>query len=174
MSHRKVTKSGHSRLGADFHNIAVRKMLDPDGAVVPSVEKIANYAVGLPRMVKTNEQCVYQFVEIPLATYTFTIQALGCRGTAPKDTSVANLRFRNVMNEFFYEIAFRIEDSNTLVLADIVKGARMDERRFPMRGFSSDVQVLVSHRIGNVVFHSSEPAKTPPMGPFLILFSPLR
>jgi hypothetical protein len=54
------------------------KILDPDGAVVPGAEvTIANSATGFSRKVRTNEQGVYQFVEIPPATYTLTIQALG-------------------------------------------------------------------------------------------------
>src|SRR5690348_15498949 len=53
-------------------------IVDPKGAVVPAVEvTITNAATGFSRTTKTNEQGVYQFVELPPATYTLTIKAPG-------------------------------------------------------------------------------------------------
>jgi hypothetical protein len=53
-------------------------ILDPKGAVVPGAEVVvANPATAFSRTTKTNEQGVYQFIELPPAAYTLTISAPG-------------------------------------------------------------------------------------------------
>ena len=51
---------------------------DPKGAVVSRAEvTLANPNTGFSRTVKTNDQGVYQFLEIPPSTYSLTIKAPG-------------------------------------------------------------------------------------------------
>ncbi len=51
---------------------------DPKGAVIPGVEvTITNPATGFSRTTKSNEQGIYQFLELAPATYTLTITASG-------------------------------------------------------------------------------------------------
>ena len=53
-------------------------IVDPKGAVVPGAEvTITNSATAYSRTTKTDEQGVYQFVEVPPATYTVDIKAPG-------------------------------------------------------------------------------------------------
>src|SRR5262245_60844277 len=51
---------------------------DPNGAVVPGAQvTLSNPATGFARTVKSNGQGVYQFLEVPPATYTVTAGATG-------------------------------------------------------------------------------------------------
>jgi hypothetical protein len=53
-------------------------IVDPKGAVVPGAEvAISNSATGFSRTIKTDGQGFYQFLEVPPATYTFTLKAAG-------------------------------------------------------------------------------------------------
>ena len=53
-------------------------IVDPKGAVVPGAEVIiTNSATAYSRSTKTNGEGVYQFVEVPPATYSVSIKALG-------------------------------------------------------------------------------------------------
>lgn len=53
-------------------------ILDPKGAVVAGAEvTLASLATGFSRTAKTDEQGVYQFVEVPPATYSLSIKAPG-------------------------------------------------------------------------------------------------
>jgi len=53
-------------------------IVDPKGAAIPGAEvTIANPATALSRTTKSNEQGIYQFQELPPASYTLTIKARG-------------------------------------------------------------------------------------------------
>lgn len=64
---------------AQSSNTSVRgTIVDPQGAVVSGAEvTIANEGTGFSRVVYTNNQGVYQFLEIPPNTYRLTIKAPG-------------------------------------------------------------------------------------------------
>jgi hypothetical protein len=51
---------------------------DPNAAVIPGANvTLTNSSIGFSRTAKTNDQGFYQFLEVPPATYTLTITALG-------------------------------------------------------------------------------------------------